>query len=211
MLINTLKKLPIGILVFLMFAVTGITVAEVFHNKQESEKVGSGGVESERLETVKSQSDVELESNTIQSAQVNIPVSSVSKPKSDDDNDNSEIRQSSKHDGNDDGDDEDENEGDDDFRGSSPSQVVSVPTSIPSTTTFTLAQVATHNSSASCYSVVNGGVYDLTAWIGQHPGGSSAIKSMCGVDASDAFNGQHGGQARPASELTGFKIGVLVQ
>jgi hypothetical protein len=26
-----------------------------------------------------------------------------------------------------------------------------------------------------------------------------------------AFNGQHGGQARPASELAGFKIGTLAQ
>lgn len=75
--------------------------------------------------------------------------------------------------------------------------------------TYNLAEVAAHGSGVSCWSVVNGGVYDLTAWISQHPGGSKAILAMCGRDASDDFNGKHGGQARPASELAGFKIGVL--
>lgn len=79
------------------------------------------------------------------------------------------------------------------------------------TATFTLAQVAQHNTSASCYTVVSGSVYDVTSWISQHPGGASAIKNMCGIDASAAFNGQHGGQARPASELAGFKIGTLAR
>jgi hypothetical protein len=32
---------------------------------------------------------------------------------------------------------------------------------------------------------------------------------MCGVDASSAFDGQHGGEKRPANELAGFKIGTL--
>lgn len=37
--------------------------------------------------------------------------------------------------------------------------------------TFTMAQVQAHNSASSCYSVVNGSVYDLTNWIDRHPGG----------------------------------------
>lgn len=85
------------------------------------------------------------------------------------------------------------------------------PTSGTSPKTFTLAQVAAHASITSCYSVVQSTVYDLTSWISKHPGGAGAIKSMCGVDATAAFAGQHGGQARPVSELAGFKIGTLVQ
>ncbi|MDB5194518.1 MAG: conserved rane protein of unknown function [Parcubacteria group bacterium] len=79
----------------------------------------------------------------------------------------------------------------------------------PSTKTFTLADVAKHASASSCYSIINGGVYDLTAWINQHPGGQDAILSICGKDGSAAFNAQHGGQSRPESELAGFKIGMF--
>jgi cytochrome b involved in lipid metabolism len=52
-------------------------------------------------------------------------------------------------------------------------------------------------------------VYDLTAWISKHPGGERAILSICGKDGSAAFNDQHGGQRRPANELSGFKIGTI--
>ena len=75
--------------------------------------------------------------------------------------------------------------------------------------TYTLADVAIHNSGASCWSAINGGVYDLTSWINQHPGGPQAILSICGKDGSSAFNAQHGGQNRPANELAGFEIGTL--
>lgn len=76
---------------------------------------------------------------------------------------------------------------------------------------YTMADVAGHNSRSSCWTAINGGVYDVTKWITQHPGGQQAILSLCGTDGSDAFNGQHGGQRRPASELAAFKIGVLAQ
>ena len=113
-------------------------------------------------------------------------------------------------------------EGDDDDRASSrTTAVAAAPAQTPASPSqqsaqgsvgvqnYTMAQVAAHNSSASCWSAINGSVYDLTSFISQHPGGQAAIKSLCGVDGSAAFNGQHGGQARPASELVGFKIGVL--
>ncbi len=74
---------------------------------------------------------------------------------------------------------------------------------------YTLAEVQAHNTSTNCRTAVNGNVYNVTSWISQHPGGSSSITAMCGIDASGAFNGQHGGQARPVSELASFKIGIL--
>lgn len=76
---------------------------------------------------------------------------------------------------------------------------------------YTLTQVAQHSSQSSCWSAVNGGVYDLTNWINAHPGGPEAILSICGKDGSAAFNAQHGGQARPANELATFKIGILIR
>lgn len=74
---------------------------------------------------------------------------------------------------------------------------------------YTMADIAKHADATSCWSTVDGKVYDLTAWIDQHPGGSGAILSMCGVDGSSAFNDKHGGQRRPANELAGFIIGDL--
>jgi cytochrome b involved in lipid metabolism len=76
---------------------------------------------------------------------------------------------------------------------------------------YTLADVAQHPTASSCWSAIDGNVYDLTSWINQHPGGPEAILGICGTDGSAAFNAQHGGQSRPETELATFKIGTLVQ
>lgn len=82
-------------------------------------------------------------------------------------------------------------------------------TTTPKPSGYTMAQVAAHNTASSCWTAINGSVYNVTSWISQHPGGQQAIISLCGTDGSAAFNGQHGGQRRPASELASFKIGAL--
>lgn len=110
---------------------------------------------------------------------------------------------------------EQENEADDDGRGG----VAPVPAPAPAPTpapaasgkTYTMVQVAAHASKTSCWSAIGGSVYDLTAWIGQHPGGQAAILSLCGIDGTAAFNAQHGGQGNPAQELASLKIGALVK
>lgn len=76
---------------------------------------------------------------------------------------------------------------------------------------ITLAVVATHNSAESCWSIINGEVYDLTSWIAQHPGGPQAIQQLCGTDGSAQFNAQHGGRAQQAQVLANFKVGTLAQ
>jgi uncharacterized membrane protein len=73
--------------------------------------------------------------------------------------------------------------------------------------TYNSADLKKHATAASCWSAINGNVYDLTKWINRHPGGASVIKGLCGRDGTAGFNGQHGGQSRPASELAAFKIG----
>lgn len=77
--------------------------------------------------------------------------------------------------------------------------------------TFTMAQVAQHGTAASCYSAIGGSVYDLTSFVTKHPGGQSAIKSLCGVDGTAAFSAQHGGQGKPESVLAQYKIGVVTK
>jgi cytochrome b involved in lipid metabolism len=84
-------------------------------------------------------------------------------------------------------------------------------TTTTTTSSYTMAEVATHNSSTSCWTVIDGGVYDLTKWIPQHPGGEGAIESICGIDGSSAFHGQHDHAARQENILATFKIGTLAQ
>lgn len=73
----------------------------------------------------------------------------------------------------------------------------------------TMMQVSLHNSASSCWSVIDGNVYDLTNWISQHPGGQQAIKGLCGIDGTAAFHGQHGDSKKQATMLATMKIGVL--
>lgn len=74
---------------------------------------------------------------------------------------------------------------------------------------YAMADITSHNNKSDCWSVVNGGVYNLTSWISNHPGGQQAILSICGKDGSAAFNGQHGGQQKQADILASFKIGEV--
>ena len=74
---------------------------------------------------------------------------------------------------------------------------------------YSMADVAAHNSREKCWAAVNGNVYDLSAWIAQHPGGPAAIVKLCGTDGSAQFNKQHGGQAQANAALAQFKIGTL--
>jgi cytochrome b involved in lipid metabolism len=76
-------------------------------------------------------------------------------------------------------------------------------------TTYTLADVATHPDRTSCWSAINGNVYDLTTWIDRHPGGADRILSICGKDGSSAFSKKHLGEPKPEAMLATFKIGVL--
>lgn len=72
-----------------------------------------------------------------------------------------------------------------------------------------MAQVKAHGTPADCWAVINGNVYNLTAWENEHPGGAQRIIDLCGTDATQAFNKQHSGQSEPAQELAEFKIGTL--
>lgn len=74
---------------------------------------------------------------------------------------------------------------------------------------FTLEEISTHKDASSCWTAINGSVYDLTSWIPKHPGGSQAILSLCGIDGSAGYNGQHGSSSKTARVLGGFKLGAL--
>lgn len=74
---------------------------------------------------------------------------------------------------------------------------------------LTMKDVAANNTAKSCWSAIDGNVYDLTRWINSHPGGSSAITFLCGTDGSKAFAAQHAGEGKPTGRLAGFLLGPL--
>jgi hypothetical protein len=76
---------------------------------------------------------------------------------------------------------------------------------------YTMTQVATHNNQSSCWTVIDGSVYDLTQWVSLHPGGPEAILSICGIDGSNAFHAQHDHAQEQEDVLATFKIGTLIQ
>ncbi len=87
----------------------------------------------------------------------------------------------------------------------------STPTPSATNGGYTMAQVAEHATAASCWSAINGDVYDLTSWIGQHPGGPNAIRSICGQDGSAGFNNRHATTPEALQTLPTFKIGTLLR
>jgi hypothetical protein len=87
--------------------------------------------------------------------------------------------------------------------------VTATPTPTPTIAGYTMSQVKANNSAKSCWTVVDGVVYNLTSWISSHPGGAGAILFLCGTDGTNAFKAQHENQARPAVRLDGYKLGPL--
>ena len=102
------------------------------------------------------------------------------------------------------------------LRGPAPTPVATpaasaTPTPVATTAGYTMAQVAANNSAKSCWAVIEGSVYNLTNWINSHPGGTGAIISLCGTEATSSFNAQHANQSRPSSRLSGYLLGPLAK
>ncbi len=77
---------------------------------------------------------------------------------------------------------------------------------------LTSAEVARHNSQSDCWFIYNGSVYDVTAYIPFHPGGTSRIVNTCGGDATVAFDtrggsGTHSTNAK--NTLQNYLLGPL--
>jgi len=76
--------------------------------------------------------------------------------------------------------------------------------------TYTLTDIATHDNAESCWTVIKGNVYDMTAFITQHPGGERGVLKTCGKDGTQDFLWAH--SRGPAEKsLDSFIIGTLGQ
>lgn len=107
----------------------------------------------------------------------------------------------------DDSDDDSDDEGDDGQAGGSTATPAA--SGAATTTSLALADLAEHSTQDDCWIAIDGAVYDLTAFIDQHPGGSERIIDLCGTDATAAFTGQHDGEQQPAAILADSQIGAL--
>jgi len=58
---------------------------------------------------------------------------------------------------------------------------------ISTTPSYTLAEVSQHNNETSCWTVIDGKIYDITSYIYSHPAGVNKILQGCGVDATRMY------------------------
>jgi len=78
---------------------------------------------------------------------------------------------------------------------------------------YSADEVSKHNSETDCWMIISDKVYNVTSFVGNHPGGPAILKG-CGIDATTLFEtrptnnkGPHPDQAR--EQLEKLYIGEL--
>jgi cytochrome b involved in lipid metabolism len=61
----------------------------------------------------------------------------------------------------------------------------------PDSRLFSPAEVGEHNNADDLWIIVNGQVFDITAYQHDHPGGEKVFKKVAGVDATKQFLKNH--------------------
>merc|ERR1719261_2345876 len=72
---------------------------------------------------------------------------------------------------------------------------------------YTWAEIEKHTEESDLWFVVNGKVYNGTAYLEDHPGGASSIIIVGGSDCSDEFAALH--SSKPWAKLEEFVIGTV--
>ena len=78
---------------------------------------------------------------------------------------------------------------------------------------YTKAALAKHATAENCWMAIRGGVYDLSAYLPEHPSRPELVLPWCGQEATDAYNTKTKGRphAPYADELLAkYKIGKFV-
>jgi cytochrome b involved in lipid metabolism len=73
---------------------------------------------------------------------------------------------------------------------------------------LTWEEIATHNTAASLWTVIEGEVYDLTTWAPKHPGGLQELLDVAGKDGTAAFQAAQHPAAIEIFKLN-YRIGKL--
>jgi cytochrome b involved in lipid metabolism len=94
-----------------------------------------------------------------------------------------------------------------------PSPSVTAPAAAkPSEKRYALAEVARHATEADCWMAIDGVVYNLTAYLPEHPSRPSVVLPWCGKEATEAYKTKTKGRPHsPTADqlLPSFRIGVL--
>jgi len=73
---------------------------------------------------------------------------------------------------------------------------------------YSLEEVSKHSGKESCWLVIHEGVYDVTKFMEEHPGGEEVLLEQAGKESTEVF--EDVGHSTDARELlAGFKIGEL--
>lgn len=75
--------------------------------------------------------------------------------------------------------------------------------------TFTREEVAKHNTAKDCWIIIDSIVYDVSKFIGMHPGGESVLLDVAGKECTEEFYGLH---RHEVIQKFGpkYKIGLIV-
>ncbi|WP_434667559.1 cytochrome b5-like heme/steroid binding domain-containing protein [Paraburkholderia sp. A3BS-1L] len=85
------------------------------------------------------------------------------------------------------------------------------PGAVAPETMWTLAEVARHNKINDCWMAIDGTVYDLTAYLPQHPSNPAVILRWCGKEATEAYHTKTRGRPHSAyanEMLLKYRIGA---
>ncbi|KYQ53390.1 Cytochrome b5 type B [Trachymyrmex zeteki] len=73
---------------------------------------------------------------------------------------------------------------------------------------YTIDEVASHNNAEDLWIVIHGGVYNITKFHKEHPGGEEVLLKLAGQDATECFEAVgHSNEAIILRE--GYKIGEI--
>jgi len=75
--------------------------------------------------------------------------------------------------------------------------------------TYSLEEVAEHNTESDCWTVVDDMVADVTEFFGKHPGGDDNLAKACGVDATELFESVKKHDPNGYERLKELQIGVI--
>jgi len=76
--------------------------------------------------------------------------------------------------------------------------------------TYSLADIASYNSNQKAWVVIHNNIYDVTAFLNEHPGGEEVLLEQASKDATEAF--EDVGHSTDAREMMKkFKVGELVE
>ncbi|EDW41681.1 GM24442 [Drosophila sechellia] len=75
---------------------------------------------------------------------------------------------------------------------------------------YEISEVAQQNgkNGKPCWLIIKGNVYDVTKFLGEHPGGGEALLEYGGKDATKAFK-QAGHSSDAEKDLKNYKIGEI--